>query len=131
MTISAGIFVCGIDLGQVEVQKLKRLSHKTNSIIEYAKQSSNLENLYLKVRNEYYNRYRGHQSDKGSLVVTSIPDGKEVIIEGRQVGQTPYKDVFLEPSSIKISLVYSQGFGNMALSLKLNIRQLSASVNQI
>ena len=109
MTVSEGIFVYGIGLGQVDIEKLQQLSQKTNGTIQYTQRSSNLENLYLKVWNEYYNQYNKPQRDKGSLVVTSIPDGKEVIINGRKVGITPFREVSLEAKPIKIGIVYNQG----------------------
>ena len=109
MTVSEGIFVYGIGLGQVDIEKLQQLSQKTSGTIRYTQISSNLENLYLEVWDEYYNQYNKQQPDKGSLVVTSIPDNKEVIINGRKVGTTPFREISLKEKPIKIGIVYNQG----------------------
>ena len=109
MTVSEGIFVYGIGLGQVDIEKLQQLSQKTSGTIRYTQISSNLENLYLEVWDEYYNQYNQQQPDKGSLVVTSIPDNKEVIINGRKVGTTPFREISLKEKPIKIGIVYNQG----------------------
>ena len=45
MTVSEGIFVYGIGLGQVDIEKLQQLSQKTSGTIRYTQISSNLENL--------------------------------------------------------------------------------------
>lgn len=109
MTVSEGIFVYGIGLGQVDIEKLQQLSQKTSGTIRYTQISSNLENLYLEVWDEYYNQYNKQQPDEGSLVVTSIPDNKEVIINGRKVGTTPFREISLKEKPIKIGIVYNQG----------------------
>ena len=109
MTVSEGIFVYGIGLGQVDIEKLQQLSQKTSGTVRYTQISSNLENLYLEVWDEYYNQYNKQQPDKGSLVVTSIPDNKEVIINGRKVGTTPFREISLKEKPIKIGIVYNQG----------------------
>ena len=109
MTVSEGIFVYGIGLGQVDIEKLQQLSQKTSGTIRYTQISSNLENLYLEVWDEYYNQYNKQQPEEGSLVVTSIPDNKEVIINGRKVGTTPFREISLKEKPIKIGIVYNQG----------------------
>ena len=109
MTVSEGIFVYGIGLGQVDIEKLQQLSQKTSGTVRYTQISSNLENLYLEVWDEYYNQYNKQQPDEGSLVVTSIPDNKEVIINGRKVGTTPFREISLKEKPIKIGIVYNQG----------------------
>lgn len=109
MTVSEGILVYGIRLGQVEVQKLKQLSRQTNGTFEHTLQSANLEDLHLRALNQYYEQYGRQQTNTSTLIVTSIPDGQEVVIDEYKVGITPHKSVGLNPGQYPIGVIYNHG----------------------
>ena len=109
MTVSEGILVYGIRLGQVEVQKLKQLSRQTNGTFEHTLQSADLEDLHLRALNQYYEQYGRQQTNTSTLIVTSIPDGQEVVIDEYKVGRTPHKSVGLNPGQYPIGVIYNHG----------------------
>ena len=109
ITVSEGILVYGIGLGRVDIQRLNQLSRQTSGTFEHTLQSADLENLYLRVLNQYYEQYGRQQTNVGTLIVTSIPDGQEVVIDGRKVGRTPHKSVGLNPGQYQIGIIYNRG----------------------
>ena len=109
MSVSERVFIYGIGLGTVDVDKLTQLSQRTNGVFEHTDRASDLQGLYLRVLSQYNQRYGQKQAASGSLVIKSIPAGREVIIQGRKVGPTPYQAVGLKPGRLKVGIVYSAG----------------------
>jgi uncharacterized protein YegL len=109
MSVSERVFIYGIGLGSVDVDKLTQLSQRTNGVFEHTRRASELQGLYLRVLSQYNQRYGQKQASSGSLVIKSIPTGREAIIQGRKVGLTPYQAVGLKPGQLKVGIVYSAG----------------------
>jgi len=109
MNVSEGIFVFGIGLGDVDVNTLRRLGQATNGTFEHTQNSTDLKDLYLRVLSEYYQRYGNQLSDTGTLIVRSLPDGKQVILNGRKVGITPFKVDAVTPGDYKVGVIFKHG----------------------
>lgn len=111
MNVSEGIFVYGIGLGNVDIKTLHGLSRATNGTFEHTRNSANLKDLYLRVLSEYYRRYGNQLSDTSSLIIKSVPDGQQVILDGRKVGTTPFRRdaVNSEVEQIKVGMIFERG----------------------
>jgi len=109
MNLSEGVFIYGIGLGSVDAQALVKLSDATGGSFERTEDSSTLRDIYLRVLGGYYARYGSQLSESGSLVVRSLPDGMEVLLDGRKVGVTPYKADAVDPRRVKIGVVFGRG----------------------
>ena len=109
MSVSEGIFVYGIALGRVDEEKLRRLVQATGGFFEQTRDSANLKNLYVRVLNQYYLKYSNQHASTSALVIKSIPDNQEVIMDGRKVGRTPYKIDALSSRDYQVGIIYNRG----------------------
>ena len=122
MNVSEGIFVYGIGLGNVDVDTLRRLSQATNGTFEHTRNSADLKDLYLRVLSEYYQRYGNRLSDTGALTIRSIPDGQEVLLNGRKIGVTPLKMDAATPGDYKVGVIFKRGIWECRAVVKRGCR---------
>ena len=109
MNVSEGVFIYGIGLGRVDEEKLKKLATATGGTLELTRDSTELKDLYLRVLEQYYQKYGNRQAETGTLLVKSIPDNQEVVLDGRKVGRTPYKLNAVTAGDYQVGIIYDRG----------------------
>ena len=109
MFMGESIYVYGIGLGpSINVQALSKISKATGGEFMVARNSSELNNIYVKVLNAYYASHHKNKSSQGELIVKSIPSSKSVQIDGKNVGLTPVKLTDLAPGNYAATVNFSQ-----------------------
>ena len=124
INVSEGLFVYGIGLGDVDVNALQGLSQVTNGTFDHTRNSADLKDLYLRVLNGYYQRYGNRLHDTGALTIRSIPDGREVIHNGRKVGVTPFKMDAATPGDYKVGVIFRRGIWECDAVVKRGYRTI-------
>ena len=109
MNVSEGVFVYGIGLGRVDKEKLGKLVAATGGRLELTRDSTELKDLYLHVLEQYYQKYGNRQAKTGTLLIKSIPDNQEAILDGRKVGRTPYQLSAATARSYQVGIIYDRG----------------------
>ncbi|MCF7885120.1 MAG: VWA domain-containing protein [Candidatus Marinimicrobia bacterium] len=109
MARSENILVYGIGLGEVDVAKLTELSRVTSGYFTTTSDPHDLNNVYSKVLNKYYEEYGDYTIYSGALTVKSIPGGLPIAIDGEKIGCTPYSISALEPGSYHVEIEYNEG----------------------
>ena len=109
MNVSEGVFIYGIGLGRVDEEKLRKLATATGGTLELTRDSTELKDLYLRVLEQYYQKYGNRQAETGTLLVKSIPDNQQVVLDGRKVGRTPYKLNAVTAGDYQVGIIYDRG----------------------
>jgi uncharacterized protein YegL len=91
MNIGEGVFVYGIGLGDVDHGSLRRLSAVTNGRYKNTGDYTRLAGLYGEVLSSHYRAVDEVYGSTGSFVVTSVPSGRQVRINGNPAGTTPLR----------------------------------------
>jgi len=106
-SLSEGIFIYGIGLGEVDQTALERLSQATGGHLELASEPQALEELYQKVLQSYYQDFA--QAGGGAYAIRSLPKGLEVRMDGRTVGKTPVKLDRWPPGEHEVEVGFKRG----------------------
>ncbi|RKX77843.1 MAG: hypothetical protein DRP87_07955 [Spirochaetes bacterium] len=91
MNVGEGIFVYGVGLGELDHSSLRDLSDATNGLYRDIAYSKALPDIYSEVAGYHYNAFNSIYSEKGSYVISSLPPGRAVRIDGRSYGRSPVK----------------------------------------
>ena len=109
MSLSEGLFVYGIGLGQVDTNALSRLSVSTGGFLELTTDPLELESLYDRVLHKFYDAYGRRALETGAYSIRSIPAGRDVLIDGRSIGKTPLKLDNWGPGEHRIEVAFDRG----------------------
>jgi hypothetical protein len=122
MNLSEGIFVYGIGLGRVNTTSLDRLVKATGGTYYPVKSSGDLNTIYDRVVNAYYNNYGSNLSKTASMTVRSLPSNMSVIIDGKERGKTPFKLDGLAPKNANVKVQFNRGEWDCMVDLKAGYR---------
>ncbi|MBT4828439.1 MAG: VWA domain-containing protein [Candidatus Marinimicrobia bacterium] len=122
MNLSEGIFVYGIGLGRVNTTSLDRLVKATGGTYYPVKSSGDLNTIYDRVVNAYYNNYGRNLSKTASMTVRSLPSNMSVIIDGKERGKTPFKLDGLAPKNANVKVQFNRGEWDCLVDLKAGYR---------
>ncbi len=109
MNIGEGVFVYGIGLGDVDHSSLQGLSSATTGEYKSTGDYTRLAGLYSEILTSHYRAADDVYAATGSFVVTSIPSGRPVKINGRQMGNTPLKIENLPEDNHSVEVSFSLG----------------------
>lgn len=124
MTKSENIFVYGIGLGNVEVNKLQNLSSATEGYFSMANSPSELQNLYKDVLAKYYQKYGTALTKTGALTIKSIPGNLPVSVSGGKRGRTPISLSSLQPGNYQVNIDYGEGSWQAEAKIKAGYRAI-------
>ena len=91
MNIGEGIFVYGIGLGDIEHIKLEGLATATGGKYRIASGPEKLVELYHEVQQKHYEVVERQEQKTGGYSISSIPLGRPVFVDGKEIGSTPVK----------------------------------------
>ena len=77
-SLSEGIFIYGIGLGNVDKSALSRLSRATGGYLETTTNPATLSDLYRRVLQSYYRTFGDKLTKTGTYAIRSLPQGREV-----------------------------------------------------
>jgi uncharacterized protein YegL len=109
MSLSEGLFVYGIGLGQVDTDALGRLSKATGGLLEHTADPHQLGRLYERVIDQFYATHSQRASETGAYSIRSLPAGTEVRVDGKSVGKTPLKLDNWKQGEHLVEVVFSRG----------------------
>ncbi|MBT3233504.1 MAG: VWA domain-containing protein [Calditrichaeota bacterium] len=124
MSVSEGIFVYGIGLGDVDTQVLHDMTNSTNGNCEITKRSSELADIYSRVLSGYYKRFGRKKTDSGGITVKSIPSGETVKLDGQNMGRTPVKLDNIDPGEHQVAVEFNRGVGRCKIPVEIGKRTI-------
>ncbi len=108
MNVGEDVFLYGIGLGQVEEDILRRITGIAQGTFDITPSAETLQNLYASVQNTHY-ALADELKETGVYSVTSIPSGKRVSLDGRDVGMTPLKLLRIPPGPHTLDVAFPRG----------------------
>jgi hypothetical protein len=105
MNIGEGIQCYGIGLGEVDHNEFRRIVQAAHGQYEVAGQSSDLLSLYKNLQSTYYQQ---DFSGTGSLSITSVPSGVDVLVDGTSIGLTPVMMARQLPRTVSMELKFQK-----------------------
>lgn len=124
MSVSEGVFVYGIGLGDVDTQTLQTMTNSTNGSFEITKRSSDLADIYSRVLSGYYSRFGKQKDQTGRITVKSIPSGETVKLDGKSVGRTPLKLDNIDPGEHQIGVEFNRGLAHCKIPVEKGKRTI-------
>jgi len=109
MSLSEGLFVYGIGLGDVDTEALGRLSVATGGLLEHTADPLQLGRLYERVLDQFYAAHSQRASETGAYAIRSLPAGREVRVNGQRVGKTPLKLDNWQAGEHRVEVVFDRG----------------------
>mgnify|MGYP006266582093 CR=1 FL=1 len=109
MNIGENTIVYGMGLGDVDHDALSRVSRASNGGYAVVRRPEQLETMYDTVRSTYYDRFDTDLSDAAALTVTSLPAGRPVSVNGREIGRTPMRLDGIDPATYDVEVGFDRG----------------------
>jgi len=124
MSISEGVFVYGIGLGDIDTETLRTMTNSTNGSFEITNRSSELADIYSRVLRGYYDRFGKKKTETGNITVMSIPSGKPVKLDGKAVGRTPLKLDNINPAEHHVAVEFNRGVARCKIPVEKSKRTI-------
>jgi Mg-chelatase subunit ChlD len=109
MNIGEHALTYSLGLGQVDTDALQSFARATGGEYRYANRASDVRGIYQAVQREFYTRYDTVMRETGGITVHSLPAGRPVLLDGREVGQTPLRLNEITPGRHRIEVSFDRG----------------------
>ena len=119
---SEAVFLYGIGIGEVEKETLLKISEITGGSFFYLEKYADIENVYQKVLNDFYSKYRNPHSMMSRITIKSIPSGKNIFINNEEIGITPLTINYPNESIIDVGVLFNRGEWKCQVPLRNGMR---------
>ena len=117
-----GVAFYAIGLGNVDSRTLQTIANKTSGKFTHTNQSSELKEIYQNTLKLYHKVHSIQDIEYSQVLVHSMPSGRPITIDEKQVGNTPRIINRLELGEHKVTIQFEQGPWECESNYPSNVR---------